>query len=860
MMVKQIIAAQSGFSNTPKAIPVSTSFPLITQASSKGSKFQTITSQKDELPPRKPKPEKAIPMLSKPSISSSKPEYKRRNNIANSKAISSSMKSTHQHQLHNQLGPFNVFNVQAKGIPQVKENSIQKRMHELQHSPSIASSSSYLATGLIEPGLGYSPTYLIDKKPDQADDISKDVASTIKQIDSHISALKLCSGILDSNMTSTSLGLMSKPIIAAQSGFSNTPKATPVSTSFPLITQASSKGSKFQTITSQKDKLPPRKPKPEKAIPMLSKPSISSSKPEYKRRNNIANSKAISSSMKSTHQHQLHNQIGPFNVFNVQAKGIPQVKENSIQKRMHELQHSPSIASSSSYLATGLIEPGLGYSPTYLIDKKPDQADDISKDVASTIKQIDSHISALKLCSGILDSNMTSTSLGLMSKPVTPLTQIKDGFGKNSKRRNLDGPVLLGLDRSELPSQQASELSMKHLSPVSKPIYSLSQPASQIGGGDSESFAKARGWPSVRSKIGLLSRATNRNDDFVSQRGDYVHGFRFPTSQPLKESEKLKDPMAQIETTRKEVKSRPSMPPQSVGSTDSLWPHQMVIKPTQLGLDQRKGTHKISHEGPHNKILPLQFHDESDGLSSSSDSYFSISDRQGSISGSESNSESYEKSLPSQTRAHNHIGPTSESSWANNQQGSGPSSIESSGYSLPIQTQAHHKRVVITSESSESYGYSLPRAQHHIGPTLRIASESSSEDTIGSYVGPTRRFKSSLGHKKKNSMWKPLKKMLRHDNRGIQKVKKSTVSSVPRKHQVKHFHGLMEGLLRHVRHSKKSKGSKGRIRRLGNGARVGNKRVAKKLQWWKMLRRQGLQLLELLGYKNLRISTLEKGL
>ena len=126
--------------------------------------------------------------------------------------------------------------------------------------------------------------------------------------------------------------------------------------------------------------------------------------------------------------------------------------------------------------------------------------------------------------------------------------------------------------------------------------------------------------------------------------------------------------------------------------------------------------------------------------------------RQGSCSssGSGSNSESYEYSLPSQTRNHNHIDPISESSWASNQQGSGPSSIESYGYSLPSQTRAHHKRVVNTSESSESYGYLLPRAQHHIGPTLRIASESSSEDTIGSYVGPTRRFKSSRRRSQKN--------------------------------------------------------------------------------------------------------------
>ncbi|KAL0014522.1 hypothetical protein SO802_001591 [Lithocarpus litseifolius] len=439
-------------------------------------------------------------------------------------------------------------------------------------------------------------------------------------------------------------------IIAAQSSVSNTPKAKlklnpPVPISVRIITQASSKGSKFQSITSQKDELPPRKPAPEKAISMLSKPSISSNKPKCKRQqswifeqssmkkqnsvedtNNIANTRATSSNLNSTHQHQLHNQLGPSNVANVQAKEIPPVKENPIQKRMHELQNSPSIASSSSYLATGLIEPGLG-------NKKPDQASDFSKDVAGTIKQVESHISALKPCSGIVDSSMTSASLGVMSKPVTPLTRTRDGFVKKSELGYLGEPIALGLGRNELPSQQASQLSRKHdsrLSPAHKPIYSLRPLASQIGGvGDSESFSRARGWPSVRSRIGSLGRAASPNDDLMSHSGDYVHGLRFPMSQPSKESEKQKDRTAEIETTRKVVRSRPSMPPQSVESTSSLGPSekklppQMVIKPTLLDLDQRKGTHKISHMGPHNMILPRQVLDESEGHSSSSDSYFS---------------------------------------------------------------------------------------------------------------------------------------------------------------------------------------------------------------------------------------------
>jgi hypothetical protein len=82
---------------------------------------------------------------------------------------------------------------------------------------------------------------------------------------------------------------------------------------------------------------------------------------------------------------------------------------------MQEFQHRPSIASSSSYLATGLIEPGLGYNLTHHIEKKQDHASDFSKDIANKIKQIESHISVLKLCSGIVDSSKTSASLGMLS-------------------------------------------------------------------------------------------------------------------------------------------------------------------------------------------------------------------------------------------------------------------------------------------------------------------------------------------------------------------------------------------------------------------------------------------------------------
>lgn len=85
----------------------------------------------------------------------------------------------------------------------------------------------------------------------------------------------------------------------------------------------------------------------------------------------------------------------------------------------------------------------------------------------------------------------------------------------------------------------------------------------------------------------------------------------------------------------------------------------------------------INRMGPYNKILPRQMLDESEVPSSSSNSYLSTINKQGS---SVSSSESFGYSLPSQTRTHHQIGPTSETSWASEKKKGRGNSIESYGY------------------------------------------------------------------------------------------------------------------------------------------------------------------------------------
>ncbi|PPS12186.1 hypothetical protein GOBAR_AA08470 [Gossypium barbadense] len=70
------------------------------------------------------------------------------------------------------------------------------------------------------------------------------------------------------------------------------------------------------------------------------------------------------------------------------------------------------------------------------------------------------------------------------------------------------------------------------------------------------------------------------------------------------------------------------------------------------------------------------------------------------------------------------------------------------------------------------------------------------------------------------------------------KLRKAKASNAPVKHQVGHFHALVDGLMQHLRHSKQSKASKSGMGWLGKNQHKENRKV-KQLHWWQMFQRQG---------------------
>ncbi|XVF24368.1 hypothetical protein REPUB_Repub13aG0122100 [Reevesia pubescens] len=153
-----------------------------------------------------------------------------------------------------------------------------------------------------------------------------------------------------------------------------------------------------------------------------------------------------------------------------------------------------------------------------------------------------------------------------------------------------------------------------------------------------------------------------------------------------------------------------------------------------------------------------------------------------------------------------------------------------------------------------SSGRLYPTRTHK--PIRPANTEPAEKAELGQRLGRLRRFKNKLGlifhhhhhhhhhhghdhdhgdsgdhsqgvHTK--STWTPLHKLFHNRNRyEVDNIlRKTRVSNVPVKHQVGHFHTLMEGLMQHLRHSKKSKRSKGGMGRLGKDQHGQNNRKVK---------------------------------
>ncbi|KAG8381070.1 hypothetical protein BUALT_Bualt06G0083800 [Buddleja alternifolia] len=179
------------------------------------------------------------------------------------------------------------------------------------------------------------------------------------------------------------------------------------------------------------------------------------------------------------------------------------------------------------------------------------------------------------------------------------------------------------------------------------------------------------------------------------------------------------------------------------------------------------------------------------------------------------------------------------------QTGSGDS--DSKDYSSPDRTRK--LRYVSSSRSSESWASPLSQgseSSYTSNSADEVYSSTSGESTpngssSSSYHQPIQRragphtFRGSprqgnqMKYKGKNIHFK--KEDEAYGERAVEKARKSLIHD---KNQKVHFHGLMEGLLRHVCRSKKSKAGKETVGQLTKGQHR-KKKTLKKSQWWQLL-------------------------
>ncbi|XVF58877.1 hypothetical protein PTKIN_Ptkin07bG0101400 [Pterospermum kingtungense] len=467
-------------------------------------------------------------------------------------------------------------------------------------------------------------------------------------------------------------------------------------------------------------------------------------------------------------------------------------------------------------------------------NKEGEAVNNFSKDVDNVLEHIESHISALRLCSKLADAKKGSVPhcLANMPESVPPILQTKEHLVKKSELSQAFEPfsdrnkLLLSRPESQIiRKKDDSNGSHRVLDQIENDMTSKRRRIQHKEIGETcKHVVRTNGRLNKKAGnsnlVGMVEAGGHRQSQNT---GCYVHGPRVPIKQdditkrppvPVKRPYAIPMSNAGKESTSTVAKMRPQISSQSAGSKASVRPladkknlaHHILPK-------QKEGHNGILQ----NKIL-LHQQESEESTTSSTDS---------------SDSEAY--SLLSQDSA------TSISSRSGH--GVSEESISS--------TSSDYRDV---SESGRSY----PTRTHK----LISPANSEREKAEGQRVGRLRRFKNKLGlifhhhhhHHHHNydeddsgdhsrgvhtkSKWTPLHNLFHHRNK--QEVddklrRKARVSNVAVKHQGGHFHALVEGLMQHLRHSKKSKHHKG----LGNDRDGHRNRKVKQLHWWQMFKHQG---------------------
>ncbi|KAF7840159.1 Protein KOKOPELLI [Senna tora] len=634
-------------------------------------------------------------------------------------------------------------------------------------------------------------------------------------------------------------------IIETQAGISKTtctsPNEKPVA-SLPLkplmeanSSQCSLKYPTWSRITSQKDEQPQMKLPAKKVDPWLSQSSISNkgkNKGKTLCRIGEESSSMMEFSSRSSFSEQQHNvstfHVGedlkePLEMFQTKAYEFKEVNETPLLSRIHEIQRNPN--------ASNCVEP-------------LDEEENISNDLVNAIKRIESRILALQLCSYLALSKKSSAGEQSMHKENNsdnPIVQKNEGTAGNELG---SGKPLL--DRNRL-NQQTSQLTSKGKN-LTLANGSSSQVANKIHRPEilvdlaerngitiqgnrqkGEMLLSQNGVQNMTmtNRFQSLNRPVRGNDHLVSQSdaSECIHGLRIPLNQDNLTRRSSMLAGSSSTTNEKPIRKNPVVQPY----TDKRGKHSSHQISPHLHRDwtvlENRGSRKMRTS------LPQHHHESEESISEESSG--------------------------------------SSVSWTS-QQSSAISSSESEEY-LSYDDNSE--------ESGDSYSHNDAGHSHRAG-SLK-SDKSCSRRNPEKSIGRLRRLKNKLGlifhhhhyHDEddskiakvdhRHSMWNSLQNIFHGKNKhkvitkGKVEKTRGAVARVPHGKHVGKFHGLVEGLLRHILHSKNQKpSSKVRIKGSQNPSRENRK----KLHWWQVLRRHRAVKLKnrgrlKVGFKSKRIAT-----
>lgn len=573
--------------------------------------------------------------------------------------------------------------------------------------------------------------------------------------------------------------------------------------------------------------------------------------------------------------------------------------------------------------------------------KKPEELDHIAKEVAATIKRIESFVQQIDDPTDTFEDKHKA-QLGLCEKTTRPFavtdsdspkaierkrgldlrTELRQAckfnlaqndlmsqqeiqsFRKPSDKSNLEGICLLGLkkDRPKMTDwgrietsnpkgksngehnqlvnkkcwqSKGSNFPATTLRPVWSPITVKNNPLIQ-----KKNLVPGQNMKAAVEKSELVNRLRGQNDRVVSPVSDTIQGFRISPKHndkivkeaalPMKILNQIQkenrdhNGMAQKRTIRKGVTSTSLATPQSVVSAKKIQaahtdqkrsqcgskeivrkeknlPPKMIVRPTLLDQypSQRSllssasyrakdvkgnGKQKRSHVSLHRRNVEPH-HQQFEEATSSSRSSSSWSTQPTSSTCSESEDKEPlpgQAPLPSRRLGHATRSSSLEEDYSSGilpqyeQKDSSHPMTGMKTYRSSYQVNSQ-KAVGRLRKLKDKLAFIFHHHHHHYHHHHHDNNASEDNEAGGSR---------SLWHYVQKT-FHPTSKEEAYGEEAIEKFRRSAVIKAPHKQKGRqHLHAMVDGLLRHIRNSKKSREGRG-------GISLGNRKMGKKLNWWR---------------------------